>query len=156
MSTGTLFAYFPSKEVILFPEEREFYEQLQQRLEQRPPDATTFDVLHDLLATRESPDETLALRMKILRDEGCVTGSAPGTRASSDCWPTRSPKTSARGPTTFRPTLRAASAAAALATVGERLGPETGEPISHHQALAILDEMFNFLRTGLDQLQPAR
>jgi hypothetical protein len=58
-----------------------------------------------------------------------------------------------RGPDDIRPTLLAASAAA-LATVGERLGPETGEP--SHQALAILDELFDFLRSGLDQPQPAR
>jgi hypothetical protein len=55
-----------------------------------------------------------------------------------------------------RPTLLAASAAAALATVGERLRPESGEPISLDQALTIRDEMFNFLRSGLDELERTR
>jgi hypothetical protein len=46
------------------------YEQLKQRLEQRPPDATTFDVIREFLATLEPPNETITLRLKILRDEG--------------------------------------------------------------------------------------
>jgi hypothetical protein len=36
---------------------------------QRPADATTFDVLRDLLPTLEPPDETFGLRMKILGDQ---------------------------------------------------------------------------------------
>ncbi len=93
VSTGTLFAYFPSKEDILFPEERPFYEQLKQRLEQRPPEAVTFDVLRELLATLQAPDETITLRLKFLRTRDSATNSAPGTCASSTCSPTPSPKT---------------------------------------------------------------
>ena len=41
VSNGTLFAYFPTKDEILFPEERTFFEQMKQRLEQRPPKTST-------------------------------------------------------------------------------------------------------------------
>ena len=152
VSTGTLFAYFPSKEDILFPEERPFYDQLKQRLEERPPDATTFDVLHDVLATRESPDETLALRMKILRDEGLRDRQRARYMRVERLLADAIAKDLGAPPDDLRPTLLAASAAAALATVGERLRPESGEPISYDQASTILDQMFNFLRSGLDEL----
>jgi len=47
--------------------------------------------------------------------------------------------------------------AAALATVGERLRPESGASISYEQALTILDQMLTFLRGGLDDLpRPSR
>ena len=69
VSTGTLFAYFRSKEQILFPEQREFYEQLKQQLESRAPEATTFDVLGDLIPTIRPPDETFEVGLKIMREE---------------------------------------------------------------------------------------
>ena len=156
VSTGTLFVYFPSKEDILFPEEREFYEQLKQRLEQRPSDATSFDVLRDLLATRESPDQTLALRMKILRDEGLRDRQRARYMRVERLLADSIAKDLGAADDDLRPTLLAASAAAALATVGERLRPETGEPISLDRALMILDQMFDFLRSGLDELKPTR
>jgi AcrR family transcriptional regulator len=153
VSTGTLFAYFPSKEDILFPEERQFYEQLNERLEQRPPHATTFDVLRDFLATRESPDETFTLRMKILRDEGLRDRLRARYMRVERLLADSIAKDLDATPDDLRPTVLAAATAAALAAVGERLRPESGEPISYDQALTILDHMFRSLASGLDALQ---
>jgi AcrR family transcriptional regulator len=153
VSTGTLFAYFPSKEDILFPEERQFYEQLNERLEQRPPHATTFDVLRDFLATRESPDETFTLRMKILRDEGLRDRLRARYMRVERLLADSIAKDLDAAPDDLRPTVLAAATAAALAAVGERLRPESGEPISYDQALTILDHMFRSLASGLDALQ---
>src|SRR5215217_152506 len=141
VSTGTLFAYFPNKEDILFPEEHQFYDQLSQRLEQRPADATTFDVLRDFLATRESPDETFALRMKILRDEGLRDRLRTRYLRVEQLLADSIAKDLDAAPDDLRPTMLAASVAAALAAMGERLRPASGEPISYDEALAILDHM---------------
>ncbi len=153
VSTGTLFAYFPSKEDILFPEERPFYEQLKQRLEQRPAEATTFDVLREFLGTREPPDETFSLRWKILTDQGLRLRQRARWTRVEQLLAESIEKDLGAAPGDLRPTLLAASAAAALTTVGDRLRPESGEAIPYQQALAILDQMFKLLRDGLDEPQ---
>lgn len=156
VSTGTLFAYFPSKEDILFPEERPFYEQLKQRLEQRPAEATTFDVLREFLGTLEPPDETFSLRRKILTDQGLLLRQRARWTRVEQLLAESIEKDLGAAPGDLRPTLLAASAAAALTTVGDRLRPESGEPIPYQHALAILDQMFKLLRGGLDELQPTQ
>jgi hypothetical protein len=55
-------------------------------------------------------------------------------------------------PDDIRPTLLAASTAAALSKVAERLPPETGTAIPYEDALAMLEQMFNLLRRGLNEL----
>ena len=156
VSTGTLFAYFPSKEDILFPEERPFYEQLKQRLEQRPAEATTFDVLREFLGTLEPPDETFSQRRKILTDQGLLLRQRARWTRVEQLLAESIEKDLGAAPGDLRPTLLAASAAAALTTVGDRLRPESGEPIPYEQALAILDQIFKLLRGGLDELQPTQ
>src|ERR1700676_4004658 len=50
VSTRTIFAYFQSKEDILFCDEPAFFDELKRALEQRPPGATTVDALRTFLA----------------------------------------------------------------------------------------------------------
>jgi AcrR family transcriptional regulator len=153
VSTGTLFAYFPSKEDILFPEEREFHDRLKQGLEQRPRDATTFDVLRDVLVTLESPNETFTLRLKILKDEGLRERLRARYMRVERLLADSIATDLGAAPGDLRSTVLAASAASALATVGERLRPEAGEAISYDEAITILDQMFHFLRSGLHEPQ---
>jgi AcrR family transcriptional regulator len=153
VSTGTLFAYFPSKEEILFPEEGPFYEQLKQRLERRTGDATTFDVLRDLLPTLEPPDETFRLRMKILNDEGMRDRHRPRLTRVERLLAESIAKDLGEAPDDLRPTLLAASTSAVLAKVAERLQPESGKAASHADVLSVLEQMFNVLRSGLDKPQ---
>ena len=156
VSKGTLFAYFPSKEDILFPEERPFYEQLKQRLEQRLPGTTTFDVLRELLATLEPPDETFTARAKILRDEGLRDRHRARYARVEHLLTNSIAKDLGTAPDDLGATLLAASASAAMALVAERLRPESGEAISYEAALTILEQMLNFLRSGLTEVQPTR
>jgi hypothetical protein len=113
-------------------------------------------VIREFLATLEPPNETITLRLNILRDEGLRDRYMRVERLLADSIA----KDLGAAPDDLRPILLAASAAVALATVGERLRPESGEPNSYDQALAILDQMFNVLRGGLNELQtthqPAR
>jgi AcrR family transcriptional regulator len=156
VSTGTLFAYFPNKEDILFPEERPFYEQLKQRLDQRPPGTSTFDVLRELLATLEPPDETFPLRVKILNGEGLRDRQRSRYMRVEHLLADSIAKDLGAAPDDLRPILLAASASAGLAKVGERLQPQSGEAISYDQALSILEQMFQLLRGGLNERKPPR
>ncbi len=60
------------------------------------------------------------------------------------------------GPDDIRPRLIAASVTAAFSAVRDRLQQGSGEPIPHEEALAILDEVIEFLRGGLEALQRDR
>ena len=57
------------------------------------------------------------------------------------------------GPDDVRPLLIAASMTAAFSAVRDRLQEGSAEPISQEQARAILDEVLEFLRGGLEALQ---
>src|SRR6202011_3652893 len=69
VSTRTTFAYFQSKEDILFCDEPAFFEQLKQTLEQRPSGATTIDALREFLAGTGPPDDNERLRKKIVSSD---------------------------------------------------------------------------------------
>jgi AcrR family transcriptional regulator len=148
VSTGTLFAYFPSKEEILFPEEREFYEQLKQNLVSRAPEATAFDVLRDLLPTIRPPDETFELRLKILREERLRDRQRARYLGVEHLLAGAIAEDLATPPDDLRATLLAAATTAALVSVGESLQPGSAEAISYEHALSILEQMFSALYTG--------
>jgi len=150
VSTGTLFAYFPSKEDILFPEERPFYEQLNQRLEQRPSGASTLDVLRELLATLEPPDETLRLRAKILRDERLLDRHRTRYTRVERLLAESIAKDLGTTLDDLRPTLLAAATSAALSALGERFESDSGRQIRYDQALGILEQMLDALRGEFD------
>ena len=155
VSTGTLFAYFPSKEEILFPEEREFYEQLKQHLESRAPEATTFDVLRDLLPTIKPPDETFELRLKILREERLRDRQRARYLGVEPLLAGAIAQDFATTPNDLRATLLAAATTAALVSVGESLQPGSVDAIPYEDALSILEQMFSALQGGRTKLQPA-
>src|SRR5467141_3764529 len=56
VSPRTIFAYFPSKEDILFCDTPEIQERLAQALRERPEGATALDALRDFIAGSLSPD----------------------------------------------------------------------------------------------------
>jgi hypothetical protein len=57
------------------------------------------------------------------------------------------------GPDDIRPPLIAASMTAAFTTARDRFEAAAGEPLTHEQAMQILDEVLEFLRGGLEALQ---
>src|ERR1700730_3757057 len=66
VSPRTIFAYFPSKEDILFWHLPEKQERLAQALRERPDGATTLDVLRDFIGGSLPPDRKMLLRKRIL------------------------------------------------------------------------------------------
>src|SRR5436309_15980482 len=57
VSPRTIFAYFQSKEDILFCDEPSFLDRVREMLEQRPPGATTVDALREFISSLPPPDE---------------------------------------------------------------------------------------------------
>jgi AcrR family transcriptional regulator len=156
ISPRTIFAYFESKEDILFCEEPSLYHKLEQTLEQRPPGTTTVDALREFLAGFGPPDEQAMLRKRITAENEGLRLAGRAREASLE---QLIAKSIARdlgdaGPDDLRPVLIAASVTAAFGAVRDRLHREgSAEPISHEEALAILDNVVEFLRGGLEALQ---
>jgi AcrR family transcriptional regulator len=157
VSKRTIFAYFESKEDILFCDEPMLHEQIRRKLEQRPPGATTVDALRDFLSTIDSLDDSARLRKKIVStDEGLRLSERARAARIEQLIAESIAKDLDAGPDDVRPRLVAASISAAFMTVRDRLEAESGEPISHEQAMAILDEVLEFLQGGLEALRRPR
>src|ERR1700676_1359510 len=66
VSPRTIFAYFPSKEDILFDDLAALQERLAQALRERPAGATALDALRQFILASLNPDRTRELRRRIV------------------------------------------------------------------------------------------
>jgi AcrR family transcriptional regulator len=157
VSTRTIFAYFNSKEDILFCDEPQFYIVLEQALANRPPGATTVDALREFLAAQDMADAIHQRRKKIVAESASLRLAE---RARFGRLEELIADSIARDldaqPGDIRPAFVAASMTAAFTTMRDRIEAETGEALSHEQALAILDDVLDFLRGGLEGLSSRR
>jgi AcrR family transcriptional regulator len=155
VSPRTIFAYYQSKEDILFCDEPSLHERLEQTLKQRPPGATTVDALREFVSAMSTSDEQTKLRKRII---GANEGLRLSERARFAPLEELIAESIAQdlgdaGPDDVRPLLIAASVTAAFTAVRDRLQEGSAEPISHEEALTILDQVLEFLRGGLEALQ---
>jgi AcrR family transcriptional regulator len=155
VSPRTIFAYFQSKEDILFCEEPSMYQRLKEVLDQRPAGATTVDALRQFVSSFGDDDDQTRLRKRII---GANESLRLSERARSAVMEELVAESIARdlgdvGPDDIRPRLIAASVTAAFSAVRDRLQHGSGEPIPYEEALAILDQVLEFLRGGLEALQ---
>jgi len=152
----TIFAYFESKEDILLCEEGHFLNELRRRLEERPAGTTTVDAIRAFLAAMKQPDEEARLRKQIITSNPGLQMRMRGRHAEIEPMLAESiAKDLGSSPGDIRPRLIAASMTAAFEAASNRiLEAESGDdPLSHEQAMAILDEVLNFLRGGLEAMQ---
>jgi AcrR family transcriptional regulator len=150
----TIFAYFQSKEDILFCHEASSYEQLKRTLEERPPGSTTVDALREFISTIAAPDDLTKLRKQIISSNETLRLSMHARSAPMEELIAASvAKDLDAPPGDIRPPLIAASVRAAFTAARERTEAESGDPITHEQAMGIIDEVLEFLRGGLQALQ---
>jgi AcrR family transcriptional regulator len=156
VSTRTIFAYFQTKEDILFCDEPAFIVALEQALTNRPEGATTIDALREFIGGRDMADENLLRRKKIVAESGSLRVAERARFAQVEELIAQSiARDLDAQPGDVRPTLVAASMTAAFTTMRDRIEADTGEPLTHEQAMALLDEVLEFLRGGLDGLRRA-
>jgi len=153
VSARTIFAYFQSKEDILFCDEPALLEHLKQTLEQRSSGVTTIDALREFVVSTAAPDDNARLRKKIVAsDEELRRGERARFARVEQLIAESIAKDLEAEPGDIRPSLVAASMTAAFTTMRDRIEAESGEPISHEQTMAMLDQVLVFLRSGLDGL----
>ena len=156
VSPRTIFAYYESKEDILFCEEGAFIDRLRRTLEERPPGTTTIDAFREFFASIEPPDEQARLRKKVVTATPALDMRMRAQHGKLEPMLVESiARDLGAGPDDVRSLLIAASMTAAFMSVRDRLfaAEAGGEPISHDQAFAILDQVLEFTRAGLEALQ---
>ena len=154
----TIFAYFESKEDILLCGERSFLDDLKRRLDERPAGTTTVDALREFLSTIPPQDEDDLLRKKVMSENPDLQMKAHAGHTRLEPMLAESiAKDLGAQPDDLQPMLAAASVTAAFISVRDRIfaAEEGGEPITHEQAMATLDQVLEFLRGGLEALQKA-
>jgi len=152
----TIFAYFESKEDILLCEENGFLSELKRRLDARPAGTTTVDAIREFLASIEHPDDEAKLRKQVIAANPDLQVKMRGRHAQLEPMLAESiAKDLGAEPGDLRPLLIAASMAAAFTSVSERIfaAESAGEPLAPEAGMAILDQVLEFLRGGLEALQ---
>jgi AcrR family transcriptional regulator len=152
----TIFAYFDNKEDIVLCKELDLLDTLRRKLDERPPGTTTVDALRAFLSTIEPADEQAKLRKQILQDNPSLQMRMGARHGQLEPMLAESIATDlAADADDIRPLLIAASMTAAFTAVRDRFheGESGDEPINHADAMAILDQVLEFLRGGLEALQ---
>ena len=152
----TIFAYFDSKESILLGKERSFLDDLRRRLDERPEGTTTVDALREFLAQIEPPDEDHKLRKQIMSDNPALQMKMRARHSELEPMLAESiAKDLGAKPGDLQPMLVAASVTAAFMSVRDRIfeAEAGGEPLTHEEAMAILDQVIEFLRGGVEALR---
>jgi AcrR family transcriptional regulator len=156
VSPRTIFAYYESKEDILFCEEDVFFDRLKQMLDERPPDTTTIDAIREFFASIEPPDAEARLRKKVVSGTPALEMRMRARHSQLEPMLVKSiARDLGAGPDDMRPLLIAASMTAAFIAVRDRFfeAEAGGEPLSHQQGMAILDQVLDFTRAGVEALQ---
>jgi AcrR family transcriptional regulator len=150
ISPRTFFAYFPSKEAVVFHNFDAILASLQTAMEARPGAESTVDTLRGWVGQELSPDPRIrdeeALRQQMCRED-------PGLAAFQQHLQARFQAVLGLGvardlgepPDGLRPKLVAAAIMAALVAIGEQTR-------SRDEALALFDEALVFLRGGVAAL----
>ncbi|HYB27181.1 MAG TPA: TetR family transcriptional regulator [Solirubrobacteraceae bacterium] len=155
----TIFAYYESKDDILLCQEVSFLGELKRRLDARPPGTTTVDTLREFVSSIEAPDESAKQRKQIMTANPALQKKMRATHADLEPMLAESiAKDLGAASDDIRPLLVAASMTAALTSVSDRIfaAAASGKPMTHEQAMGILDEVLDFLRGGLEALQAER
>jgi len=156
----TFFAYFPSKEAVVFHNLDRDLDSLASALRDRLPGETAFDALRRWIdamfdAWMAEEDEAL-LRKRLCREVEGLANFQGGMMARIHELLLEAIAHDLDEPQdALRPRLVAAAAVAALTSLGGSIDEKTEQrvPVAKAEALAVLDDAMLFLRAGIDALQ---
>ena len=148
----TIFAYFPSKEDILFAHLPEVQERLARALRERPQGATTLDALREFILRSLTPDPQHALRRCIVSSDETLRRNERARFAPLEQLVIEAIAEDLHtGPDDIRPQIVAAALIAAFKAVHDPAAPP--ESFSPQHAMAVIDDVLSFLRGGLEALR---
>jgi AcrR family transcriptional regulator len=155
VSERTVFAYFPTKEDILFSDHLAFELSLATALAERPPGSEAMDVLRDFFVDNLSRfDSQARLRWQIVRNDALLRSHQRARQAELG-------KVIAAAIAIdldeevddLRPQLVTAAVIAAFTATYEHRFSVRSRAASREQAVAVIDEAITFLRGGLEAIR---
>ncbi len=157
----TFFAYFPSKEAVLFGDFDETFDGLREHMDARGPDETTFDAVRAWIGTvidaAKADQERDACRRRLIdgnevleAHERHLMGRFERLLAENVA------RDLGDDPDDLQPRLVAAAAVAALMAMSSKDGEGHEHKAIDEEGLAQLDDAFAFLRGGIAALQERR
>jgi AcrR family transcriptional regulator len=155
VSPRTIFAYFASKEDILFCDLPDVEGRLAQALRERPEGATALDALRDFISEAMlHPDRNQLLRKRILkRNETLMRAERARFAPFEELMVEAIADDLQAGPDDIRPQIVAAALVAAFSSIQDRNPSGPPETFSPEHALAVIDDVMDFLRGGLEALR---
>ena len=146
----TFFAYFPSKEAVVFYDFDAMFESLRARIEDRPADETAIDALRSWLEqampAMHAENEDEALRKRMCMDEPALAARQQHLLSKLEEILRAGVARDLGEPVDgLRPKLVSAAAVAALSAIDSKSDKS--------QSMALLDETLIFLRGGVAALQ---
>jgi AcrR family transcriptional regulator len=153
----TFFAYFPSKEAVVFHNVDRDLDSLASALRDRLPGETAFDALRrwiDAMFEQWMAEEDEALlRKRLCREEEALANFEVGIMARiQELLHEAIAKDLGQPRDAPRPRLVTAAAIAALTSLEGTLHENTEKQLDKADALAVLDDAMLFLRGGIDAL----
>jgi AcrR family transcriptional regulator len=154
VSPRTVFAYFPSKEEILFSDVPEVHERFRRALEERAHGVTALDALRDIIAESLDLGPAELRRKRIVAQDEALKRSERARRAPFEQMMVDAiAKDLGAGPDDIHPQIVAAALIAALSAIRERDLTEPSASFSSEQAMAVVDDVIGFVRGGLEALR---
>ena len=154
----TFFAYFPSKEDVLFADFDDTVNALAARLRGRPATESTFDALRAWIAgllPELEHDEHQAVRQRLSAQHESIAAHERQLMARIEAIIAESVAADlGEAPTDLRPRMVAAAAMAAVMAM--RPDDACSQELAPREKLQRLDETFEFLRGGVAALAPER
>lgn len=149
----TIFAYFPSKEDILFSDLPDMQVRLAQALRERPEGMTALDALRELIVGSLTPDSAQVLRQRIVADDVALQRNeraryAPLERLMAEAIA----EDLHTAPGDIRPQVVAAAIFAAFNALRDSGSTTPPQPFSLEHATTVIDDVMIFLRGGFDAL----
>jgi AcrR family transcriptional regulator len=158
VSTRTIFAYFPSKEDILFSDFPVIKEALEQALAERPEGQEALETVREFILSSHGIEKT-ELEEQIGRcvasDETLRTHLRARIAQLEDVIAAAIAKDIGAPENDLRPQVVAASLTAAFIVLSER-GGSSPKPTSADDVAAQIDPVITFLRGGLEALKTPR
>jgi AcrR family transcriptional regulator len=155
VSPRTIFAYFQSKEDILFCDLPDVQERLAQALGERPEGVTALDALRDfIVGSLMSPEPGQVLRKRVLaRNETLMRAERARFAPFEELIVRAIADDLNAGPDDIRPQIVAAALVAAFSSIQDRDPSVPPEDFSPEKAMAVIDDVLSFLRGGLEALR---
>lgn len=165
VSPRTVSAYFPAKEDLLFPHQEQAFQQLEQRLVERPPGQWATDALRAWIAelfeevdAKHEHERERARRRVIDADESLRAYERHQMERAEQVFARAVAQDLGAEPDDVASQLAAAAAVGALAAIGRvHDEQEGGDPAARREAaLALVDQAIVFLSGGIRELRAHR